>query len=135
MRAYRQDFRASYRERRPCAMLAVFVICAPTQSEAEALAASIDLRRYQMTQGIEAPIATPQEAQAYVYSEQARAIVQRERARAVIGTPDAVKARLLALKEQFGADELMVITITGDYATRLRSYELLAEAFGLSPAG
>jgi hypothetical protein len=29
----------------------------------------------------------------------------------------------------------MVITITGDYATRLRSYELLAEAFRLSPAG
>jgi luciferase family oxidoreductase group 1 len=134
MRAYRQDFRASYRERRPCAMLTVFVICAPTHSEAEALAASIDLRRYQMSQGIEAPIATPQEAQAYVYSVQARAIVERERARAVIGAPDAVKARLLALKEQFGADELMVITITGDYATRLRSYELLAEAFDLGSA-
>jgi hypothetical protein len=25
----------------------------------------------------------------------------------------------------------MVITITGDYASRLRSYELLAQAFGL----
>jgi len=28
-------------------------------------------------------------------------------------------------------DELMVITLTGDYATRLRSYELLAAAFDL----
>jgi len=26
----------------------------------------------------------------------------------------------------------MVITITGDYATRLRSYELLAQAFSLA---
>src|SRR5574339_406993 len=38
MRAYREQFRASYRERRPHAMLAVFVICAPTHEEAERLA-------------------------------------------------------------------------------------------------
>jgi luciferase family oxidoreductase group 1 len=134
MRAYRADFRPSYREPRACAMLALFVICAPTREQAEALAASIDLRRYQMTQGIDAPVATMEQAQAYVYSEQARAIVQRERARAVIGTPESVKARMLALQEEFAADELMLITITGDYASRLRSYELLAEAFDLSPA-
>ena len=28
----------------------------------------------------------------------------------------------------YGADEMMVLTITGDYASRLRSYELLIEA-------
>jgi hypothetical protein len=43
-----------------------------------------------------------------------------------------VRARLLELQAQYEADELMVITITGDYDTRLRSYELLAAAFGLS---
>jgi len=49
----------------------------------------------------------------------------------VIGTPESVKAKLLAFQEQFSADELMIITITGDYPSRLRSYELLAEAFQL----
>jgi alkanesulfonate monooxygenase SsuD/methylene tetrahydromethanopterin reductase-like flavin-dependent oxidoreductase (luciferase family) len=49
----------------------------------------------------------------------------------VIGTPESVKARMLALQEQFAADELMLITITGDYASRLRSYEVLAEPFAL----
>ena len=131
MHAYREGFRSSYRERRPYAMLAVFVICAPTEDEAQALAASIDLRRYQMSQGIDAPIPTLAEAQAFTYSEQARAIVQRERARLVLGTPEQVKARLLALQAQYQADELMAITITGDYASRLRSYELLAAAFAL----
>jgi len=29
---------------------------------------------------------------------------------------------------RYQADEMMVLTITGDYATRLRSYELLIEA-------
>jgi alkanesulfonate monooxygenase SsuD/methylene tetrahydromethanopterin reductase-like flavin-dependent oxidoreductase (luciferase family) len=61
-----------------------------------------------------------------------RELIQRERARAVIGTPESVKARLLELKAEFQADELVVITITGDYASRLRSYELLAAAFELN---
>lgn len=134
MRAYRDNFSASYRERRPCSMLAVFVICAPTQDEAERLARSIDLRRYQMSQGIDAPIATLAQAEAFVYSPQARVVVERERARAVIGTPHSVKQRLLALREQAQADELAVVTITGDYASRLRSYELLAEACELEHA-
>jgi luciferase family oxidoreductase group 1 len=114
------------------AMLAVFVICAATHEEAERLASSIDLRRYQMTQGVDAPIAPTEEALRFQYSPDARAIVQRERARAVIGTPEAVKQRLLELQQQFQADEMMVITITGDYGSRLRSYELLAEAFELA---
>ena len=48
-------------------------------------------------------------------------------------TPPAavVKAQLLALRDEFEADELMVITITGDYATRLESYRLLAGVFDL----
>ncbi|HEU5284144.1 MAG TPA: LLM class flavin-dependent oxidoreductase, partial [Burkholderiales bacterium] len=64
MRAYREQFQGSFRERRPCSMLAVFAICAPSDEEAERLAGSIDLRRYQMTRGIDAPFATLEEAQA-----------------------------------------------------------------------
>jgi len=134
MRTYRDNFNASYRERRPHSMLAVFVICAPTQEDAERLVQSIDLRRYQMSVGIDAPIATLAEAQAYAWTPQARAVVERERARVIVGTPQAVKQRMLALREESQADELAVITITGDYASRLRSYELLAEAFELHPA-
>ena len=49
----------------------------------------------------------------------------------MIGDPRQVRERLLQLREQFEADELMILTITGDYASRLKSYELLAQAFGL----
>ena len=55
-----------------------------------------------------------------------------QRERLVHGAPDEVRDKLLALTERFAADELMVITITGEYASRLRSYELLASAFGRS---
>ena len=130
-RAYRRDFRPSYRGSEPYCMAAVFAICAQTSEEAERLAASIDLRRLQMARGHEGLIATTEEALAQPYSDAERAVIAKERARAVIGTPETVKAGLLRLKEQFEADELMIITITGDYASRLRSYELLAESFGL----
>jgi luciferase family oxidoreductase group 1 len=130
-RAYRRDFRPSYRASEPCCMAAVFVICASTGDEAERLAASIDLRRLQMARGQEGPIATTEDALTRSYSEAERAVIAKERARAVIGAPEVVKSGLLQLKEQFDADELMIITITGDYASRLRSYELLAESFEL----
>jgi len=131
MRGYRSDFRPVYRDEQPYCMVALFAICAPTQSQAERLAASIDLRRLQMARGEEGPIASIEDALARSYTDAERAIIQKERARAVIGAPDEVKRRLLELKEQFQADEIMVITITGDYASRLRSYELLAAAFEL----
>ena len=43
--------------------------------------------------------------------------------------------RLLALQEETQADELMILTITGDYESRRESYRLLAEAFGHLPSG
>ena len=130
-RAYREGFRPA-RESQPYSMVAVFVICAPSHEEAERLAVSIDLRRLRMAHGQDDPIATVEQALAVQYSEADRALIQRERARAVIGTPETVRARLLELQEQFQADEVMVITITGDYASRLRSYELLAQTFALT---
>ena len=50
-----------------------------------------------------------------------------QRARAVIGGPAKAKRELEEMAARYGADELMVLTITADYATRLRSYELLME--------
>ncbi len=51
--------------------------------------------------------------------------------------PEKVRAEIEEVAEQYGAEEVMVVTITFDHAARLRSYELIAEAFGLErePAG
>jgi luciferase family oxidoreductase group 1 len=130
-RAYRARFRPSARESAPHAVVCAFVICAETADEAEKLAASVDLRRLQMAQGLNTPIPTLAEAQAQRYSERELAYIRAQRARAVIGDPRQVREHLLQLREQFEADELMLLTITGDYASRLRSYELLAREFGL----
>jgi len=54
--------------------------------------------------------------------------------RITAGTPEQVRASLEELAQQYGADEIIVVTITFDHAARRRSYELLADAFGLSAA-
>ena len=130
-RAYKARFQASRREAAPHAVVCAFVICAETAAEAEKLAACVDLRRLHLAQGLNTPIPTLEEAQAQRYSEQEFAYIRSQRARAVIGDPRQVRERLLQLREQFNADELMILTITGDYASRLRSYELLAREFEL----
>jgi luciferase family oxidoreductase group 1 len=129
MSAYRSQFEPSPREASPASLLCVFTICAETTERAERLAKSVDLRRLHMAKGIESPVPTLEEAEAYAYSEPERLYVQQQRARLVHGDPDTVRGKLQALAALNRADELMIITITGDYASRRRSYELVAEAF------
>ncbi len=70
---------------------------------------------------------------AYPYTPIDRERIARQRERLVVGGIDSVKARLLALIEATRADELMITTMAFDHAARRRSYELLAEAFALTP--
>ena len=72
-----------------------------------------------------------------LYTDADREYIAYMRSRSVYGNPEQVKARLLALGEQHDVDEFVIVTITHDFAARLRSYELLAEAFELqaSPEG
>ena len=128
MRAYREQYRPSARGPKPASLVCAFVICAKTGAEAERLASSIDLRRLHMAKGIDAPVPSLEEALAYRYSERERAYVEQQRARLVHGDPGAVRERLLELKEQTDADELMILSITGDYESRRTSYRLIAEA-------
>jgi luciferase family oxidoreductase group 1 len=131
MRDFKRRYQPSPREPQPQAMVCVFVICAETQAQAERLAQSVDLRRLNMDYGVNAPVPTLEEAERYPYTDADRQRIEHHRRRVVLGTPEVVKRRLLEIQAQFEADELMVITITGDYDTRLHSYELLAGAFGL----
>jgi luciferase family oxidoreductase group 1 len=128
-RAYRESFKATEKRPRPQVIVCTFAILADTDDEAERLAASIDLRRLHMALNIDSPVPTAAEAAQHRYSDEERRYVLGQRARAVIGGTQKAQLELKNLVERYGADELMVLTITGDYASRRRSYELLIEAF------
>ena len=126
-RFYREKFKATDA---PTAEVIVctFAIVAETDDEAERLAASIDLRRLHMALNIDSPVPTAEEAARHRYSDEERQYVLAQRARAVIGGPEKAESELEEMVARYGADELMVLTITGDYASRRRSYELLIAA-------
>ena len=140
MRAYKERFQAraadsagpAPREAGPHAALCCFVICAATDDQAERLARVVDLRRLHMALNQDLPVPTLAEAEKRSFSTEELQYVRGQRARAVIGSPERCQERLRQLAAAYSADELMVLTITGDYASRLESYELLAGAFGLA---
>jgi len=128
MRAYRERFQRG-RDAAPHTLLCCFVVCAPTDDEAERRAKVVDYRRVEMAYNHDTPVPTLEQALARTYSERELEYIATQRARLVHGSPQRCKAQLLALADQYAADELMIITITGSYETRAESYELLAEAF------
>jgi luciferase family oxidoreductase group 1 len=133
MAAYRQQFRPSPPLAAPLGNIGVFVVCAPSEDEACYLAASRDLSRLRQRQGILAPFPPPEDALNYPYTDAERRLVEYHRRRQIVGDPAQVKARLEELAAAYGVDEIVVLTITHDFAARKRSYTLLAEAFGLAP--
>jgi luciferase family oxidoreductase group 1 len=134
MLSYREQFKPSVEFAEPYAILGTAVIAAETDAEAERLASSADLHYARRAQGEYAPLASPEEAAAYPYSPIDRERIAAQRTRLVVGGIDRVKTRLRALIEATRADELLITTMVFDHAARRHSYELLAEAFALTPS-
>jgi len=133
MAAYRREFRPSVWNAKPACSIGIAAICAEDEHNADRLAKSRDLSRLRMEQGILGPVPTVEEAEAYAYSHEEKLRIAFNRQRQVIGTPAQCKAKLLAYAEKYGVDEVVIVTITHDFAARLKSYELLAREFGLEP--
>jgi len=137
-RRYSADFADGVREPRPRVMVAAWAIAAETDAEAQRLAASSRMTLRLLRQGRLIPVPPPEKALRYLESEGGAPTSSlggpgAER-RAIIGAPDRVAAELEELAVAYGADEVMVVTITHDHAARRRSYELIAEAVGLTDA-
>lgn len=128
---YRVAFTPSAQLTAPHTILAIGVLCAETEERAEELATILDLAYLRRHTGQPAPLPTLAEAKAYPFTDLERAQARAYRGRQIIGSPATVQARIEALVQQSGVDELMVMTNLSDSTARLRSYELLAEAFAL----
>ncbi|GLK86282.1 LLM class flavin-dependent oxidoreductase [Ancylobacter defluvii] len=132
MLSYRKDFRPSLELAKPHAILALAVVCADTDAEAEYLAGSIDLSHLRRQHGEYRPIPSPEEAAAFPYTEADRRFIARNRARVLVGGPARVAAGLARFVETTQADELMIATAIHDLQAKKRSYELLAEIAGVA---
>lgn len=135
MTTYREEFRPSAQFPNPHAILAVSVICADTDEEAERLALSVTHAFFTLQKGISATsgMLSPAEVEAYPLSAQDRMIMRAVRERHIVGSPSTVLKQLTPLLEQTQADELMILSMIHDHAARKHSYDLLANLFEVAP--
>jgi luciferase family oxidoreductase group 1 len=129
---YRKNFRASEYRSEAEATVAVGVICAETQEEAEFLFSSVRLLQRRIRTNDRRPVASPEDAMRELTLRGDVQMEEGEWPRYFVGTPARVKEQLEQMAGELGIGELIVNTIVWDHAKRLRSYELLAEAFSLA---
>lgn len=131
---YRLLFRASEHLAEPQAIVALGVLCAETQEEADRLFLSSRLLLRRIRQGDRRPVPSPEEAARELGSGPDPLFPgPGEWPRYIVGTPERVAARLQGIAAALKINEIMAVTIVHDHRARLRSYELLAHALGIVP--
>ncbi|MFF3660402.1 MsnO8 family LLM class oxidoreductase [Streptomyces olivochromogenes] len=113
--------------------LAVRVVVAVTEVKAQELTAGFLLWRSRKDLGHNEPFPSPATVRSHRWTAQEDARVGNSSRQLVAGTPHQVKVALIGLARAHQVDEIIVNTLTHDPVDRLRSYELLAEAFQLAP--
>jgi luciferase family oxidoreductase group 1 len=129
---YRQHYVPSRQHPEPRVIVAVWALVADTDEEANRLAASSRMAFTLFLQGQLIPVPPVDVALTFVAEHGAEIEALGRRRRWLVGSPATVKPGIEATAAEYGADEVMVVTITYDHTARKRSYELLAEAFALS---
>ena len=142
---YQQNFQPSPDRAAPEATLAIGVICAPTQEEADHLHASVRLLQRRIRMDDRRPVATPEDAlvELKAIPNAPNPLVpftagsydapeEGEWPRYLVGPPQKVGKQLREIASELHLGEIIVNTITHSQEARLRSYSLLAEEMALT---
>jgi luciferase family oxidoreductase group 1 len=129
---YQRHFTPSVVNPAPQVTAAAWVLCADTDGEAERLASSSRMAFTLFLQGTFIPVPPVETALDFLARHPGSVESLGRRRRSIVGSPTTVRSGIEALAAEYGADEVMIVTITYDHAARRRSYELIAQAFGVS---
>jgi luciferase family oxidoreductase group 1 len=128
---YRRGFLAGKRLAEPRLAVAVRAIVAATEEEARRLSASGRMAFDLLRRGRLIAVPPPEKAQRYLDLHAEEREGSGGDHRRLTGTADQVRAEIEEIAAAYGAEEVIVVTITHDHEARRRSYELLAAEFGL----
>lgn len=129
LKLYRQTFQPSDDLPKPYAMVALNIVAAETDEEAEFLATSQYQSFLNLIRQKPGKIPPPVEDMNAIWTEQEKALVESRTGGSIIGSKETVKRKLEAFLEETKADEIMVNAMIFDQQKRLRSYEIIAELF------
>ena len=132
---YRQRFTPSAQVAQPRVVIAVWALCADTDEQAEQLATSSRMAMILQREGQLTPVPSVETAQRFLAARAGRRSgAPARRRRVVVGNPGTVRGGIEKVADLYGAEEVIVVTITHEHAARVHSYELIAQAFGLTQA-
>ena len=129
---YRENFRPSAQLDRPYAMVGANVIVAESDAEAKRLFTSAQQAFTNLLRGTRGQLLPPIDDIERYWAPHEKAQAQRMLECSFVGSRATVRAGLERFVADTGADEVIVAAAIYDHAARLRSYELLAEAFELA---
>jgi luciferase family oxidoreductase group 1 len=133
-KVYRERFQAERELDAPRTSVAAWVLCAETDEQAQYLAASSRMTLTLLRRGQLIPVPPPEKAVEFLQREGKPTTGTLPGRRGIIGSPETVRAGIETLAAEYGAEEVIVVTITHDHGARRRSYELLAATMELAPA-
>ncbi|MFJ8826519.1 LLM class flavin-dependent oxidoreductase [Streptomyces sp. NPDC102467] len=132
---YRESFQPSELLDKPYALIGVSALATDddgTEARRQVLAAALNMVR--LRTGRPGLVPTPEEAEAHRFNEMEQDFIQSWNSNVIHGTVDEVRTGLDDLQKRTGADELMLTANAHSGDVRLRSYELIADAYGLPRA-
>jgi luciferase family oxidoreductase group 1 len=130
---YRSRFKPSDQLDRPYAMVGVNIVAAETDREARRLATTQQMAFTNIFRGARGLSQPPIDDIETYWSPMEKAQAMRMLARSIVGSPDTVREGVESLVAETRADELIIVSDVYDHTTRLRSFELIAEAVGRAP--
>jgi luciferase family oxidoreductase group 1 len=133
--SYRHHFRPSVYLSQPRVNVTVHVLCAETEEQARRLASSRNLAKLKTVLGRREGIPSVETALAYPYTMDDLTYIRQFSQSYIDGDPQQVKARLETISTLYQTTDIGIVTICYAFADRVRSYELLAEAYGLKRQG
>ncbi len=126
---YKSRFQAKYRHA-PQPILALSVIVADSEEEAQELAGEYKLFKIHLASGKTLTVGTIEQAEEYGRQSNEEYKIEQQEAQITRGTKDSVKDKLLELQRSYGVEEFIVVTThVKDFEQRKRSHTLLKEAF------
>ena len=123
---YRRTFEPSEKLEKPYAMLAMNVVAADSDAEAQYLATTQFQSFLRMIRGMPGQMLPPVENMDDVWSAEEKAAVDSRLGGSIIGSPTTVRDGLEKILSETGADELMLNSMIFDHLARLHAYEIVA---------
>ena len=129
---YRKNFMPSDTLDKPTELVAIFAVCADTEEKALELRKYMNYVQVQFELGNFNDIGNAELAKNYVFTPNDLIKIENNKGKIISGTQAQVKTQIEALVLKLDVTEIMIATMAFSLQDRLRSFELIAEAFSLN---